>query len=152
MHPEFITSEGKLYLEGDFLRETRKKEYKKDRYTLFLVGFAFIITMLYEMPAGGILFYTALIPAAAAIIFFLYLLFDQLFRTHLPARMKIQSIQSVILQKASHPFETEALFRLNNGKRKIIIFRTLEKEHLRLLELLKKLNHSIEIKLPEQGI
>lgn len=151
MHPEFITSEGKLHHEGDFLREKRRPEDKKDRYALFLLGFAFIILMLYELPSGrgGYLFYAYLVTAAAAVIFFLYFVFDLLVKTHLSAKIRIPSIQSVMFRKAVHPFETEALFLLNNGRKKIILFRTLEKEHLRLTEYLKKLNHSIEIKLPE---
>ncbi len=154
MHPEFITAEGRLYLDGENLKEKRRQESKKDRYALFLLGFAFIITMLFELPSGrrGFLFYAALIPAAAALLFFLYFIFDLLFKTHLPSKMNIQNIRSVILRKADHPFETEAVFRLNNGRRKIIFFRTLEKEHYRLMEHLKKLNHSVEIKLPEHQV
>ena len=131
MKQELITLRGKLILDDEKLVI---KNFKLKENRDFYWGIAWTAIFLNYFSSGGKI--RSLVFAVLVLIGFFWLFFfiDLFFFTYLKNTIRYSRIKSYKVEKDDHGLETRVVLYLKSGRRKEIIFRTLERQHEIFLE------------------
>jgi hypothetical protein len=126
MKQEFITLRGRLVLDDEKLVI---KNFKLKDNRDFYWGIAWTAVLLNYFSSGAKIRSLAFVLLVLIGFIWIFWIIDLLFFTCLKNTISLDRIKSYKVETDDHGLETRVVLYLKSGRRKEIIFRTLEKQH-----------------------
>ena len=142
---EFITTDGKLELEGTIVKQKRLTTTRKRNIFLYIFFLLFFIDVFLErleraQLSDKISRWVGVTLYGSIILIYLLIFLDFIFRQYLKPKLDIQNIKKIKVFKSDDELETNLRLSLHSGRYKIYKFRTLEKQAEPFLETILSLN------------
>ena len=147
---EFITTDGKLELEGQIVKQKRLTNTRRGYIFLLAFFLLFFMDVFLErleraQLSESISRWVGVAFIGTILFIYLLLILDLVFRQYLKPKLDVQKIKKIKVFKTDDELETNVRLSLNSGRYKTYKFRTLEKQAEPFLESILSLNSNAVI-------
>lgn len=145
---EFITTDGKLVLDDQIVKQKRLTNTRRGYIFLlafFLLYFIDVFSKRLERAqlSDKISRWVGVTLYGTVLFIYLLLILDVVFRQYLKPKLDVQKIKKIKVFKSDDELETNVRLSLNSGRYKIYKFRTLEKQAEPFLESILTLHPNV---------
>ncbi|MES1218570.1 MAG: hypothetical protein ABUT20_23910 [Bacteroidota bacterium] len=142
---EFITTDGKLFIDGNMLSQKRLSNTHRRNLYLFAFFFLYFINLFVEkiesaLETGKIFKWVSVFIFGAILLLFVALLIDFIFKLSWKKSIDISTIDKIETIQSEEGLETSVELTLRSKRYKKYNFRTLEKQVDSFIHTLRSIN------------
>ncbi len=147
---EFITTDGKLLLEGNTIKQKRLTNTRRTNILLYCYFLLFIINLTVEridiaQVAGKTSRWISVGIHGVFLLLYIGVLFEFLFRQYLKSNVDILKIDKITTYPSDEGLETNVVLTMKSKRYKHYKFRTLEKQYDRFIETIRSSNPNTQL-------